>query len=360
MRLAFDVRPLQYPGAHRGIGRYTGELLRELRKLPVQLLLLGDPGPLPAEFEELPRLAASAFRPPVRQLGWLLDEAWASHWSQFPVDLIHVTSPADLSFGWPVRCSTPVLVTLHDLFSVVPGPQGWRRFAVPVYRWLLWKLRFARHLVANSDTTADSFRAWLGSACPPVTTTWLGVSEPVPRSLPEEPFLLLFPCWPRYKNVEAVIEALAPLGAQGPALCIAGDCPPAFRHEMQQRARELPIRWTGFVEQRELERLLSVCRGFVFPSLREGFGLTVLEAMRHEAPVACTGRPPVSEVARGAALLFDPESPEQIRSACLTLWSSAEERMRLRRLGTERTHVFSWARTARETCKVYQAAIDRL
>jgi glycosyltransferase involved in cell wall biosynthesis len=96
----------------------------------------------------------------------------------------------------------------------------------------------------------------------------------------------------------------------------------------------------------------------VFPSLYEGFGLPVLEAMARGVPVACSDRSSLPEVAGDAALLFDPEDVDAIRSATERLLTDAALADRLRAAGRERAAGFTWERTAELTVASYRRALE--
>lgn len=117
------------------------------------------------------------------------------------------------------------------------------------------------------------------------------------------------------------------------------------------------VRWLGWVEPSELEGLYSAAACFVFPSLYEGFGLPVLEAMARGVPVACSGRGSLAEVAGDAALLFDPESEPAIATAIERLLNDGAEAERLRVAGRQRAERFSWAATAAGTLASYERVI---
>jgi glycosyltransferase involved in cell wall biosynthesis len=119
------------------------------------------------------------------------------------------------------------------------------------------------------------------------------------------------------------------------------------------------IHFTGFVEDDELLRLYGACDLFVYPSLYEGFGLPILEAMACGRAVACSNSSAMPEVADSAALLFDPNSiPEMVR-AMRDLLLDAELRTRMERLGLHRATLFSWEKTARKTLDVYYEIAGR-
>jgi len=113
------------------------------------------------------------------------------------------------------------------------------------------------------------------------------------------------------------------------------------------------IHFTGFVSDEELLELYNACEFFVFPSFYEGFGLPVIEAMACGRPVACSNGSAVSEVADGAAILFDPHSTTEMTRAMLDLALNSELRARMGRLGLQRSAHFSWRRAAEKTLEVY-------
>jgi glycosyltransferase involved in cell wall biosynthesis len=117
------------------------------------------------------------------------------------------------------------------------------------------------------------------------------------------------------------------------------------------------VRFLGWVSEAELEGLYAAAACFVFPSLAEGFGFPVLEAMARGVPVACSGRGALAEVAGSAALLFDAESTASIAQAIRRLLGDTAEVGRLIVLGRERAASFLWDDSAAKTLAAYGRAL---
>jgi len=109
----------------------------------------------------------------------------------------------------------------------------------------------------------------------------------------------------------------------------------------------------GHVPPEDLRALYSACTMFVFPSLYEGFGMPVLEAMACGAPVICSNTSALPEVAGGAAILVEPTSVEAIAAAMAKVLSNKDVRDELRHAGLARAKTFTWERAARELLEVY-------
>jgi len=108
----------------------------------------------------------------------------------------------------------------------------------------------------------------------------------------------------------------------------------------------------------DLEGLYAAAACFAFPSLREGFGLPVLEAMRRGVPVACSNASAVPEVAGGAALLFDPCRPSEIASAVTKILGDRDVARTLSERGLARAADFSWKRAAQGTLASFERALQ--
>jgi len=118
------------------------------------------------------------------------------------------------------------------------------------------------------------------------------------------------------------------------------------------------IIFTGYVPDEDLSSIYSGARGFIFPSLAEGFGLPVLEAMQCGVPVICSNTTSLPEVVADASILIDPTNKDELCQAMLSLMSDSLLGSSLRVKGLQRAKKFSWAKCADETVKVYQKAVN--
>jgi glycosyltransferase involved in cell wall biosynthesis len=164
-----------------------------------------------------------------------------------------------------------------------------------------------------------------------------------------------------HKNLARLLDALALIPRERrPVLVLPGYATP-HEAELQRQVAALGldpyVRLIGWVSAEEVESLYQCATCFVFPSLYEGFGLPVLEAMARGVPVACSNRGSLAEVAGNAARLFDPERPQAIADAIEALLRDHDEAARLRDAGLERAKHFTWKATARETLASYERAM---
>jgi glycosyltransferase involved in cell wall biosynthesis len=164
-----------------------------------------------------------------------------------------------------------------------------------------------------------------------------------------------------HKNLLRLISALAAVpGDRRPLLVLPG-YPTWHESDLRRQADSLgvteDVRFLGWVEDAEVEGLWEIATAFVFPSLYEGFGLPVLEAMARGVPVACSSAPSLREAAGDAALLFDPGDEHAISEAILRLLSDELLRNDLRERGLLRAEQFSWERAAHLTLNSYRRAL---
>jgi alpha-1,3-rhamnosyl/mannosyltransferase len=263
------------------------------------------------------------------------------------------------NFEVPYLGVTPAVMTIHDL-SPWRDP-AWHRGAARVRirtPWLL-RLRRARFILTVSEAVRREIVAYFGVAPDKVRAIGLAASDlfapvdaPVDRKTPPRPFFLFVGTLEPRKNLDALLEAWrATRDETGADLVIAGRTRPDFTPPAATEGLHL----AGEVPDRELPRLYSQALAFVYPSLYEGFGLPVLEAMQCGCPVIASNDPAITEVSGGAAVHAG--SRRELANALRSVAAGAALREDLRRAGLRRARNFSWAATARATRAVYREAL---
>ena len=119
------------------------------------------------------------------------------------------------------------------------------------------------------------------------------------------------------------------------------------------------VAFPGVIPDRDLPALYQGALAFVYPSLYEGFGLQLVEAMASGIPIVASNRTSIPEILGDAGLLFDPEKPEEIAERLRQVSCDAALRERLQRLSAARAAEFSWSRMAAETLAVYRRVLNR-
>jgi glycosyltransferase involved in cell wall biosynthesis len=264
-------------------------------------------------------------------------------------------------------------VTVHDLiYARFPeAHQGLRARGMSVL--VPAGIRRADRVIAISQNTRRDLIELLGldSERVDVVPNGLGIvhrATPTPEpqlrrelDLGEREILLTLSAKRPHKNLPALLDALALIARERRPLLVMPGYRTEHERELREHARALgvedDVRFLGWVGGAHLEGLWSVAKAFVFPSLYEGFGLPVLEAMARGVPVACSDASSLPEVAGDAALLFDPHDVRAIARAVEVLLTEPQEAERLRASGRERARTFTWERTARETLASYQRAL---
>lgn len=366
MRIAVFADQLFYkqPG---GIGTYLGNLLPGLAAcLPEsQFLLIHHGSEVARPFPDVERITMMRL-PGSREVTGVL---W--HTLQRPVVEKHL-GPLDLvhapSLVFPPSLA-PLVATVHDLCVVkFPGafPAQWRVFH---RRGLGLILKKARIILADSHSTARDLRLLCGKKDNRVRVVPLGVEDPpdveedqVRRVLEKhdlEPGYLLFvgTIEPR-KNLSRLVQAYASLDEEekraARGLILVGAQGWLGRWELSRVLSQDGVRWLGYLPREELEAVFRGAGVFVYPSLYEGFGLPVLEAMARGVPVITSKTSSLREVAEGAAILVDPEDVMDLRKALRRLIRDEEMRVQLAEFGKERASSYPWSRTVELTAQAYR------
>jgi glycosyltransferase involved in cell wall biosynthesis len=274
----------------------------------------------------------------------------------------------------PAVCPVPTVVTVHDL--------GYRHFPDAhtfTQRLYLdfstrYSARAAKHILADSEATKRDLTQFYGTPPEKISVVYPGRDETLTRvnpaavrakyHLPEKYLLHVGTLQPR-KNLLRLIEATtfhaSPFGklrAGSFTLVLAGRAG-WLSQPIIQAARAANVRVLEFVPDEDLAGLYSGAEAFIFPSLYEGFGFPVLEAMACGTPVICSDTSSLPEVAGDAALRVNPQDTAALAAAITQLTHNAELRATLIAKGYEQIKKFSWATAAEKTWKILESVLTK-
>lgn len=173
-------------------------------------------------------------------------------------------------------------------------------------------------------------------------------------SLPKSPYLLYVGTIQPRKNIKTLITAFKSFYADNPKfkLVIVGKMGwlfgDVFEYVLEQDLEDQVV-FTGYVSNSQLAALYAKAECFMFPSLYEGFGIPLLEAMQHRCPVIASNAASLPEVGGDAALYFDPHDPKDIESKMRQVIDKPNIRQTLVKKGLKRVQLFSWEKSAKET-----------
>ncbi|MEZ4769950.1 MAG: glycosyltransferase family 1 protein [Caldilineales bacterium] len=277
----------------------------------------------------------------------------------------------------PLLGLCPTVVTIHDL-SFMRYPQAFPALQrTYLRREVRRSARHARQVIAVSQATRDDVVALFGVSPARVTVVYNGVDAvftPAPteeveafrreRGLPQRFVLHLGTLEPR-KNLARLVQAFAQARQRLPdaddlKLVLAGgkgwDYDDIFAAVQRERLHD-HVLFPGYVADADLPWLYRAATVFTYPSLLEGFGLPVLEAMACGTPVVTSSVSSLPEVAGDAALLVDPASVDALAGALVRVLSDGTLAAEMRAKGLRQASRFSWQRTASQTADVYRAAL---
>ena len=318
MKVGIDTTPLRLTNA--GTARYLRNLLARL-DVDVERLAFAGPG----------RASVLA-----RELVWypfVLGRAKG-------VDVLHCPT-----YYGPLRSRVPLVVTVHDL-AAFRHPEAfprWTRTFVP--RFVPLVLRAATRVIAVSEFTRAELAELIRVPEAKIRVVPNGVEDVFRPDGPaaEGDYVLAVGTLEPRKNLTRLAEAARRTGAELRVVGARG------WGDVQLDG----VRWLGEPPDEELARLYRGAAVVAYPSLYEGFGIPVLEAMACGAPVVTSAGGATEEIAGGAAVLVDPLDPAAIAAG---LEAASRRRDELRARGLERARAFSWEEVARRTTEVYREA----
>lgn len=373
MLLGFDATTIR--GNMTGVGYYSARLLERLTRVggegnPIdEVLVLSN--------RELSLTPAPRTRP-VTVARFPLRAPWMQGLlplllRRYQPDLCHFTN-----FLAPYFTSVPYVVTIHDMtLELLPRYHTWRKRALT--RTLSPGIaRRARFIVTPSESArADvarlfgvdpgRIRAIPHAADPRFVPTTDAASRARIRERygVEDPYLLYVGTLEPRKNLVRTVRAFARIADRFPEhrLFLAGELG-WHANELLETVASLRmgrrVVRLGYVDEDDLPALYANASLFLYPSLYEGFGFPVLEAMACGVPVLTSRTSSLAELAAGAALTVNPFDEREITETMERGLADEAERRRLREAGSHRARQFSWHRTVAETLSVYQEALERV
>ncbi len=376
MRFGFDLRP--FLCEETGVGTYLRNLLFQLARIDRtnEYFLFSSSWKDRFPAAKIPPFERSKFRDcrlPVRVLNSLWQGRRRPYLDSFfrtRLDLTHSATPLIL----PTRGKK--IITVHDIFFMdfpdLSGEEAGKAF----FRLAAASFRDADGIVTSSATTAVELVSRFALDEKKVRTLPPGLDirflDDVPAAeleatserfeLPPS-FLLFVGAQVPRKNLVRFVDALKivhlhgfqiPLVLAGPE----GEDSVSIRAKADKLGIGRWIRTTGYLEQRSIWNIYRLATAFVLPSLCEGFGLPLLEAMASGVPVAASRVSAIPEVCRDAAVYFDPDNPESMAEKVISLLGDEDLRNRLVARGKERAGSFSWEKTALETLAFYESVVQ--
>ena len=357
------VDMLSYTGTKGGMETYTRELYRELGQMDTgfDFVALASREGSRLDLDWFPGDVIRSRISGENRLVWAFGELVASsvHASRRRADLVHC--PATLG---PMRTSMPTVLTVHDMLYW-SHPES---MVTPFYtRPVMWMERRAAanatRVITGSAVAAGEIRRYLGFPSERLHVVPHAARHPsfTPRYEVGENLVLASGQRRPYKNWEGLIRALALVEESvRPRLVITGAGPgeDPLTPVVEECGLAAWVDLRGWVDAEELADLKRRARALAFPTLAEGFGLPVLEAMSIGLPVIASDLPVLREVGGDAPLWFDPRSPTSIAAALRTVATDHEAMLRMSRAGVAQAAGFSWRRVAEATVTVFRAALD--
>jgi len=285
-------------------------------------------------------------------------------WTQFQLPQIYRDLHTKLLFSpvpeAPLWSTCRSVVMVHDLIPL-RFPK-WTSPLTPYFRYYVPQvLAQAQHILCNSAATANEVVETFGIAAEKITPIPLAYDTDSFRflDLPTQPYFMYLGRHDPPKNVQRLVSAFAGLRDRHHyELWLVGSIDRRYTPALMAQAAELgvgaQVKCLNYVPYRDLPQLLNQAIALIFPSLWEGFGFPVLEAMACGTPVVTSNLSALPEVAGDAAILVNPYQVDEITAAMQMLVQDGTVRSHLRAAGLERARQFRWEKTAEKTAAVLQ------
>lgn len=268
----------------------------------------------------------------------------------------------------PTGYNGKLIVTIHDLSYYYFPDEFLKKDLYKLQNWTADSIQKAQRVLAVSKTTKKDVLKFFPDAAAKVQVVYNGFDTPERKkptdilkklNVEENKFLLFVGTLQPRKNVPIIIEALQLLRLKGKDLKLVLVGKKGWLYdEILRKAEESDVResiiFTDYLPDEDVQTLYKKALCFVHPSLYEGFGIPVLEAMAGECPVISSQEASLPEVAGDAALYFDPRNAQNLSEQILKLMQSKNLANELIGKGLERIALFSWEQCGEETLKVLQ------
>lgn len=378
MRIGVDITAAVTQGG--GIGRYTRELIYALVRADKEneycLFSAKQPAVLPVP-DPIPTGENIDYHQAPLGERWLY-RLWYRLRLPLPVQL--VTGQIDLFHSPdfvlpPVRGDVPTILTVHDL-SFIHYPNTFTPALVNYLNGVVpWSVERATHILADSQATKEDLTNIWNVPAEKVTVLYSGVSgrfRPVTDKkqlaavrkkydIGDKPYLVSVSTLQPRKNFQMLIQAFKPVAKQQPHnLIIAGGKGWLYEEmlaEVEKQRLEGRVKFIGFVADSDLPSLYSEASLMVFPSLYEGFGLPLLEAMACGVPVLTSNASCLPEVAGEAAVLLSPTDQAAWSQTMNELLSNSGQRAKLVAAGFLQARKFTWKKAAGQLLEIYQELV---
>lgn len=299
----------------------------------------------------------------------LLRPVWQQSVMDWYIWRLHIDVHWGAGFILPLLGSVPMVVSIHDMtFQIFPSVhERIKRYYFPAM--IKAAVKKAKYVLAISESTCNDLHRLLPESDGKTMVTLLAARNLNSGVLTGEeglkkndnPYFLFVGTVEPRKNLARLISAWRSIGIDERGqvcLVVVGAAGWLVDELLGQLVHDDAIDFRGSVSDQELALLIRGAMAFVYPSLYEGFGLPVVEAMAQGIPVLTSNVGATREVAVGAAVLVDPESVDAIREGLLSLLHDVKLREELSILGQERAATFSWERAASETLTAIESAVS--
>ena len=369
MKIGIDISQIVYG---TGVSNYTRELVKSLLKIDKknQYLLFGSSLRLHKKLrefkEELSKYENVQFgiiRLPLLILGFLWNRL---HF--FPIENLVGEIDVFHSSDWiqpPLKNdSVKKVTTVHDMVAYLFPSSLHPKIVTNQKRRLNLVKKEVDMIIADSQTTKDDLVKFLQIPEEKITVIYLApssdfkpqdeekIKEVLVKYKIKKPYVLSVATHEPRKNIQKLLDVFDKIQKEkfGLSLVLVGKYGwgPTLDSEKN-------VILTGYIPKEDLILLYCGCRVFVYPSLYEGFGLPILEAMACGAPVVTSNNSSMAEIAKDAAILVDPRSESQLKRAIeMVLDLNLENYQKMVNASLDRARAYTWTKTAKETLSVYE------